>query len=57
MVIFQVALLALGVVGELLLALRLRRQPWSTISQLVVLESKMVAILVPSSLVEYSRTQ
>ena len=57
MVIFQVALLALGVVGGLLLALRLRRQPWSTISQLVVLESKMVAILVPSSLVEYSRTQ
>jgi hypothetical protein len=33
MVIFQVALLAFGVVGGLLFALRLRRQPWSTISR------------------------
>jgi len=33
MVIFQVALLAFGVVGGLLFALRLRRQPWGTISR------------------------
>ena len=33
MVIFQVALLTFGVVGGLLLALRLRRQPWGTISR------------------------
>jgi hypothetical protein len=33
MVIFQFALLAFGVVGGLLFAYRLRRQPWSTISR------------------------
>jgi hypothetical protein len=33
MVIFQFALLAFGVIGGLLFAYRLRRQPWSTISR------------------------